>query len=86
MKLRTDDLAWENVDDEIIVLDSRASRYYRLNGSGALLWTMLDDGATKADLISRLLVSYSIDEDVATNDVDTFIADLERQKLILDHG
>ena len=86
MKLRTDDLAWENVDDEIIVLDSRASRYYRLKGSGALLWTMLDDGATKADLISRLLVSYSIDEDVATNDVDTFIADLERQKLILDHG
>lgn len=86
MKLRADDLAWENVDDEIIVLDSRASRYYRLNGSGALLWTMLDDGASRADMVSKLLRTYSIDEDVATNDVDTFIADLERQKLVLDHG
>ena len=86
MKLRADDLAWENVDDEIIVLDSRASRYYRLNGSGALLWTMLDDGASRADMVSKLLRTYSIDEDVATNDVDTFMADLERQKLVLDHG
>ena len=86
MKLRADGLAWENVDDEIIVLDSRASRYYRLNGSGALLWTMLDDGASRADMVSKLLHTYSIDEDVATNDVDTFIADLERQKLVLDHG
>ena len=86
MKLRTDDLAWENVDDEIIVLDSRASRYYRLNGSGALLWAMLDDGATRADMVSKLRGTYSIDEDIATNHLDTFIADLERRKLILDHG
>ncbi len=84
MKLRTEDLTWENVEQEIIVLDSRASHYYRLNGSGALLWTILDDGASKAEMISKLMNAYSINDDAAANDVDTFVAELERLELLVD--
>ncbi len=54
LRVRKSDLVWQTVDDEIVVLDLRGSRYFRLNTAGAFLWKLLTNEAShKAQGASR---------------------------------
>ncbi|HKY49570.1 MAG TPA: PqqD family protein [Acidimicrobiia bacterium] len=75
MKLRSDDLVWQKVDADIVVLDLRTSIYFRINGSGAVLWEQLATEATNTDLENSLVARYGISAEKATSDVIAFLAD-----------
>jgi hypothetical protein len=82
LRLRTDELEWKQIDDEIVVLDGRASNYLAASGSGVLLWRKLETGATRDELVAALVGEYGIDEARAGEDVDAFVADLAKQGLL----
>jgi hypothetical protein len=84
MRLRRDDLVWQEVDGEVIVLDSDSSKYFRLNGTGAILWTMLDGGATHQGMVDELVESFEVDQQRALADVVVFIDALRERKLLAD--
>ena len=48
-----------------------------LNNSGALLWRLLERGATRDSLVDALLVEYEVTREDAFKDVDSFIAKLD---------
>lgn len=73
LTLRTDDLHWREVDDEIVALEGRGSTYLAVNGSGGLLWRMLAQGATRDELAAALVDAYGIDVAVAGADADRFV-------------
>lgn len=75
-------MSWRLVDGEVVALDAGKMTYLGVNGSGAELWQALVDGATRAQLIDRLLDRYEVDRDTASNDVDAFIADLRTRELL----
>jgi hypothetical protein len=72
LALRTDDLYWREVDDEIVILEGRASTYMSVKNSGVLLWRLLARGATRDELISALVAAYGIDPGSAAADADRF--------------
>lgn len=86
MKLRDSDLTWQEIDEEIIVLDLRASSYLKLNGTGAHLWKQLDGGADKGGLVDSLLATYEVDRDTAWKDVDAFLRQLRKADLLADEA
>lgn len=45
-----------------------------LNESGAFLWDVLVKGADKAGLMAALLNEYDVSENVASADIDEFLA------------
>src|SRR3954452_23553427 len=51
-------LAWQRVEDEVIVLDIGSSRYMSLNASAAVLWDAVARGATREELARVLLETY----------------------------
>ena len=53
-----------------------------LNETGAFLWEILAKGATKEELVAKLLEEYDVDEKTATKDVGTFINKLSEAKLV----
>ena len=53
-----------------------------LNETGAFLWKILESGATKEELIAKLLEEYDVDEKTATEDVSKFINKLSEAKLV----
>ena len=53
-----------------------------LNETGAFLWKILEKGATKDELIAKLLEEYDVDEKTASEDVDIFINKLSEAKLV----
>jgi hypothetical protein len=82
MRLRLDDLTWQELDGEIVVLDLRGSAYFQLNGSGTHLWRRLVDGCERHDLECSLVEHYDVDEEQAATDVEAFLADLRAHRLL----
>ena len=80
--LRTDELEWREIDSDIVILDGRDATYLTLNGSGALLWRMLADSATRDELVEALLGVYDVDHSRAAADTDAFLATLAEQGLL----
>ena len=83
LRLRTEELSWRQIDDEIVALDGRACDYLAVNGSGALLWPLLVDGATPEQLVSVLVDSYGIDQSRAAADTEAFVSALSDQGLLV---
>jgi Coenzyme PQQ synthesis protein D (PqqD) len=84
--LDLDRLMWREVGGEIVVLDKRTWTYMGINGSGALLWRELAQGASAERLVDRLREEYGLAQDVALRDVGAFVELLRGHDLLADAG
>jgi hypothetical protein len=84
LKLRGADLDWRELEGELVALDLRESRYLAINRSGQVLWAALaeSDGATRDELIDRLVREFDLEQARAAADVDAFTAELESRGLL----
>ena len=82
LRLRTDDMTWQTLDDEVVILDLEGSSYFKVNGSGAVLWELLQQPCTESDLHAALIERFSVDAATAAKDVTAFLAELKAQKLV----
>jgi hypothetical protein len=55
----------------------------RLNGSGAVLWKCLEQGATREELVQALTSRYEVSQEEAARDVDKFIETLNKVGCLL---
>ena len=53
-----------------------------LNETGAFLWKILESGATKEELLKKMLEEYDVNEETARQDIDAFINKLQEAKLV----
>ena len=83
LTLRDADLDWREVEGELVVLDLRESRYLAINRTGQVLWTILLEGATREELITRLIEEFEIERPRAASDVDSFTSELESRGLLV---
>ncbi|HYZ82468.1 MAG TPA: PqqD family protein [Solirubrobacteraceae bacterium] len=81
-RLRTDELSWRVIDDEVVILDADRATYLAVNGVGARLWPALVEGATLDQLAGMLVEAYEIDHAQARSDAHRFVAALSDQGLI----
>jgi Coenzyme PQQ synthesis protein D (PqqD) len=84
MRLRQQDLTWHVAGDDIVVLDLEGSVYLKVNGTGRVLWELLADSRTEAELTAALVDSFTIEESRAAADVAAFVADLRRRGIVED--
>lgn len=78
------DLTSRVIDGEAVILQIATTTYYSLNPSGTLLWEALREGATRDDLVGRLVDEYGIDRPTAERDVDALLADLVAENLVVE--
>jgi len=81
-RLRSDDLTWQELDGEIVVLDLRSSKYFVINGSGARLWERLASRASPEDLAAELETSYALEPATAREHATDFLSNLRRRGLL----
>lgn len=82
LRLRSEELLWREVDDEIVILDLRRSVYASLNASGRTLWLRLAAGATDEELAMELERVHGCAQDVARQDASAFLDNLREQGLL----
>ncbi len=54
-----------------------------LNGSGLLLWELLQQDRTEEELVAAVLDAYDVDAQTAAKDVGEFLTMLEQAKVLL---
>lgn len=84
MKLKSPELVWTQVQDEVIVLDTRNSCYSSLNKTAAKLWVALSAGTSITEMEASLQEDYGIDAETAKTDVANFVQVLRGQDMIED--
>lgn len=75
LRLRRD-VIWREADGEVLALDGDSTNYVSANAAGLVLWKTLVDGATREQLLARLVEEFDIDAGRAGQDVDAFVAEL----------
>jgi hypothetical protein len=82
--IRPDDLGYEPVDDEMLVIDFVSSDYYLLNGSGAAVWRSL---ATTPRTTDEIATAFAAGDDTARaairDDLDGFLSALADNGLLV---
>jgi len=85
IRLRSDNLVWRQVGNELMVLDTNSSEYLSVNKTGAVLWPLLLTGATRAELAQALAESFQIELATAATDAEKFVSSLEDLGLLEPH-
>ena len=79
---RNNDVAWRMIEGEILAVDPRSSCVYVLNGVGSRVWELADGGRT-IDEITRIIdAEFQGEKAALKEDIDEFVRELFRQKLI----
>lgn len=86
MKIKKGFMLREVAGNYVVVAVGEASKNFNgvinLNESGAFLWKKLADGIEEAELIKELLNEYEVSEEIANNDVKTFIKKLKEVDIL----
>src|SRR5262249_42545890 len=82
LRLRADRVKWLEGDGEVVALDEQTFVYLNANATASVLWTSLAAGATREELVERLVDGFDVDRATAETDVDAFVSDLEARGLL----
>jgi hypothetical protein len=82
IKLREGAASWREIDGETILLDLDSSKYLGLNRAGTVLWPAIVHGASRDELVARLMAEFDLESDRAERDVDAFIAACRERRLL----
>jgi hypothetical protein len=72
----TDDVVWQRVYNELVLLDTKTSHYYSLDAVGARIWDELLRGPDVNEAKERLLATFDIDEATLQQHLADLIAQL----------
>ncbi len=70
------------VDDELVMLDVEAGKYYGFNSIAAAVWKKLDAKISVEELCRELCAEYDVSAEQCAADVLPFLNDLEKRNLI----
>ncbi len=72
----------EIVDGEVMIINLKNGHYFNLNGSCIEIWGLVQDGASRDKILSRLSQSYSADREALAAELDRLLAELQKEELI----
>jgi hypothetical protein len=81
-RIDTENVLSKEVDGELVLLDVKSQLYIGGNRSTAVLWPLLEKGATTEELAGALVSSFGIDEHRADADVGSLIGQLRERELL----
>ncbi len=83
MRIRTENVTWQEIDGELVILDLQRSTYLTTNVVGAQLTKHLTEDRSLDDLVGLLVSTYGIDADTATRDAEAFVQQLASKDLLI---
>jgi hypothetical protein len=79
--LPTRNAAYRKIGDEVVIVDTVNNRLMTLNGTGSVVWMMLD-GRSIQEIADALVQSFSVERAQATEDVSAFLSEMESRGLV----
>ena len=75
----------EIIDGEAILVNMQTGRYYSASEVGAVVWGLIEAGAPVRAIVDRVAARYRGDREEIAMGLESFLAELEREGLIVPH-
>jgi len=72
----------QEVDDEMVIMDTESENYFGLDAMGTQMWQILIENGSLENLKIKILEMYDVEENVLRQDIEVFISELLKNKLI----
>ena len=72
----------QRVDDEMVIMDTQSENYFGLDAIGSQMWQILVKESSLKSLKKRILAMYEVEESVLERDIEIFVNELLKNKLI----
>lgn len=76
------EVIYQELGDEIVLLNLQNERYYGLDAVGARAWKLLTDSGDVDPLICKLLTEYDVEEAVLRRDLSDLFAQLSEAGMV----
>ena len=81
-RINSPPITHQTVDSEVIIIDLESGAYYSLRGSGALIWSLLEDEADRATICAEMSRSFRHPVAEIEGSVEVFLEQLVAKRLI----
>jgi hypothetical protein len=71
-----DSVIYQNLQDEVVILNMASGEYYGLDSVGASMWKMLIDQREIAAVADRMVTEYEVRPDTVRGDLHTLVRQL----------
>ncbi len=75
-------IVYHELDDEIIILDSRNGRYFALDGIGKYIFLAISKEKPIDSLIDELVNIYDVSKQELHSDIENFLLVLKKEDII----
>ena len=79
---RNPSTVWTKLEGNVVLLNVELGRYFEANALGSLIWELLDEPRTAADIVERIVARYRVDREQCHADVSKFLAALAESGLL----
>lgn len=69
-------------EDEGVLLHLETKTYYSLNMPGLYVWGLIKDGILPTEIVDRLIVTFSVEKEVAEENVSNVVDELIKEKIV----
>ena len=78
-----DDVLFQKVGDETVILEPETGEYYTLNAVGTFMVEQFQQGGSKAEVIELVLNAFEVKEAEVKQDVEELLAQMLKQGLFI---
>ncbi|MCP4650969.1 MAG: PqqD family protein [PVC group bacterium] len=79
---RSDQAAWQEVEENVVVVNSNTRKVHILSGIGGRIWQILEHPRQQTDIVNVIMQEYDVAREQAENDVDSFLQELAQKEII----
>ena len=77
------EIAADVLDGEAVLINLANGMYYSLVGSGSFIWSCLENGLEKNEIVNAIVAQYDVANSQASEETDALFEELLREKLIV---
>lgn len=76
------DVVSRELEGEQVLLDMASGAYFGLNEAGSLIWKLLLESKSKAEITTEIVSSYEVTPEEATKDIEQLFSLMQEKNLL----
>ena len=81
--IRNSKIAWQNIQDKVVLVSPKTMRIHIIHGSGGSVWEHLKKSRSEDELAELIFEEYDTTIESAKKDVQIFLDKLKKESLVL---
>ena len=75
-------MLYQEVEDELVLLDLKSQQYYGLDGMGSRMWNLLVEHGNIAAVADKMCEEYEVEREDVLRDIESMVGDFRAAGLV----